>query len=496
MKWKISGLIGMFVFTLNCSLAPKFIKPETPMPDQWPKGDAYQTNVDSSTVLEMNRQEFFADENLLKVIEMALDNNRDLRLATLNVERVGALYDIQKNEVFPKVYAEGGGGKTRQSVDLIPFGDPRTREQYSINMGIASWELDIFGRIRSLKDQALEAYLATDEVRHGFQISLMAGVAKTYLALAADHENLQLARVTLENQQESHKLVQKLFDSGLATNLDLSRSKIPVEVARGSVARFLQKVAQHRNALDLLVGLSVPDELLPSNLSSVTPPAPLSPGLSSEILLRRPDIMAAEHRLKGAYAFIGVARASLFPRISLTSSIGTASDSLSGLFTSGTNTWNFGPRLTIPVFDSRAWAALRVSKTDQKIIQTQYEKVIQIAFREVADALSVQGTIDLQISAQESLVKAVARTYHISEERYKKGVDGYLSVLEAQRSLFEARQNLIMLRLAKFVNRIQLFTVIGGDTRKTGSRIAFGKGQAMDDARNNEKTIKAEKREK
>jgi multidrug efflux system outer membrane protein len=393
---------------------------------------------------------------------MALDNNRDLRLAALNVERTRALYGIQRAELFPSVNAAGAGGKQRLSADLIGSGDSRTREQYSIDLGIASWEIDFFGSIRSLKDQALEEYLATEQARRSAQIALVSEVATVYLTLAADRENLKLAQSTLETQQASYGLIQRRFVIGLATELDLRQAQTRVDAARRDVPRFTQLVAQDQNALNLLTGDPVPEDLLPMDLSSVTPPREVSPGLSSEALLNRPDIVAAEHRLKGAYAFIGAARAAFFPRISLTTSVGTASDELSGLFKSGSGTWNFAPQIIMPIFDARTWAALRVSKADQEIILTQYEKAIQTAFREVADALAGQGTIDQQVSAQQSLVNAVAETYRLSNKRYTMGLDSYLGVLDAQRSLYVQQQILISLRLARLANQVRLYAVLGG----------------------------------
>jgi len=458
-------LAGIGLILGGCSLAPKYTQPQTPIPAQWPQGAAYKDTravTGAPTAPELSRQEFFADKQLQKIIEMALSNNRDLRLAALNVERARALYGVQRAELFPAVNVAGAGGKQRLSADLISPGDPRTREQYSIDLGIASWEIDFFGRIRSLKDQALQEYLATDEARRSAQIALVSEVARAYLTLAADRENFKLARSTLETQQAAYDLVKRQYDVGVATELDLRRAQTPVDSARGDVARYTQMVAQVQNALNLLAGSSVPEDLLPEDLSSVTPPKEIFTGLSSEALLRRPDIVAAEHRLKGAYAFIGAARAAFFPRISLTTSIGTASDELSGLFSSGSGTWNFAPQIVMPIFDARTWAAYRVSKADRKIVLTQYEKAIQTAFREVADALAVQGTIDQQVSAQRSLVNAVEETYRLSTKRYTNGIDSYLSVLDAQRSLFAAQQGLISLRLVRLANQVRLYAVLGG----------------------------------
>lgn len=462
-KSLLIALSGIGLVLGGCSLAPEYLKPEVPVPARWPAGAAYgKTSPDAPAAADLKWREFFADERLQKIIETALDNNRDLRLAALNVERARAIYGIQRAELYPAVNAQGGGGKQRQSVDLIQPGSARTLEQYNVNLGIAAWEIDFFGRIRSLSDQALQEYLATDEARRGARIALVAEVARVYLTLAADRENFKLSQSTLEAQYASYGLVKKRYDVGLATELDLKRAQIPLDTARGDVARFTQLVAQDQNALNLLAGSPVPEEWLPVDLDRAGSPREISASLSSEVLLHRPDIMAAEHRLKGAYASIGAARAALFPRISLTTSIGTASNQLSGLFDSGTGTWVFMPQFVMPIFDARVWAALRVSETDQKIVLTQYEKTIQTAFREVADALAVQGTIDEQVAAQQSLVAAAADTYGLSMKRYTKGIDSYLGVLDAQRSHFAAQQGFVALRLAKLANQVRLYAVLGG----------------------------------
>ncbi len=458
-------ILLVFVFLCGCTLAPKYIQPKAPIPAEWPQGGAYKDVQElSGTVIvpELSRQEFFSDEHLQKIIEMALDNNRDLRLAALNVEKARALYGVQRAELFPVVNATGGGGKQRRSSDFIGPGESRIAKRYNVGIGVAAWEIDFFGRIRSLKDQALEEYLATDEARRSAQIALVAEVARVYLTLGADRENLKLARSTLTTQQAAYNLIRRQYDVGVAAELDLRRVQIPVDTAEGDVARLTQMTAQDKNALTLLAGSAVPEELLPVDLASIHPPKEIFPGLSSAALLNRPDIMAAEHQLKGAYAYIGAARAAFFPRISLTTSIGTASDELSGLFGSGAGTWNFGPQVGVPIFDARTWAAYRVSKAQRKIALTRYEKTIQTAFKEVADALAVQGTVDQQVSAQQSLTNAVADTYRLSNIRYTKGIDSYLGVLDAQRSLYAAQQGLISLRLAKLANQVRLYAVLGG----------------------------------
>jgi multidrug efflux system outer membrane protein len=412
--------------------------------------------------VDLKWQQFFTDENLQKIIAMALQNNRDLRLAALNVERARAIYGIQRAELFPAVNAVGSASKQRSSADLTQPGQPRSTERYEVNLGVAAWEIDFFGRIRSLKDEALEAYLATEQARRSAQLLLVSAVAQAYLTLAADRENLQLAETTLQTQQSAYDLVKRRVDLGLVPELDLHRAQTQVDTARGDIARYTQQVAQDENALNLLVGTPLPTALLPTNLKGVTSPQEISAGVSSEVLLRRPDVLQAENLLKAANADIGAARAAFFPRISLTAAIGTASSDLSGLFKGGSGAWSYAPQIVMPMFDARLRPAHRAVKVQREIAVTQYEKAIQTAFREVADALAIRGTVDQQVAAQQSLVNAVAETHRLAISRYEKGIDSYLSVLDAQRSLYAGQQGLVSLRLAKFANNVRLYAVLGG----------------------------------
>jgi multidrug efflux system outer membrane protein len=412
--------------------------------------------------VDLKWQQFFTDENLQKIIAMALQNNRDLRLAALNVERARAIYGIQRAELFPAVNAVGSASKQRSSADLTQPGQPRSTERYDVNLGVAAWEIDFFGRIRSLKDEALEAYLATEQARRSAQLLLVSAVAQAYLTLAADRENLQLAETTLQTQQSAYDLVKRRVDLGLVPELDLHRAQTQVDTARGDIARYTQQVAQDENALNLLVGTPLPTALLPTNLKGVTSPQEISAGVSSEVLLRRPDVLQAENLLKAANADIGAARAAFFPRISLTAAIGTASSDLSGLFKGGSGAWSYAPQIVMPMFDARLRPAHRAVKVQREIAVTQYEKAIQTAFREVADALAIRGTVDQQVAAQQSLVNAVAETHRLAISRYEKGIDSYLSVLDAQRSLYAGQQGLVSLRLAKFANNVRLYAVLGG----------------------------------
>ena len=453
------------VFTGGCSLAPEHRRPASPVPSEWPRGAAYK---DEKTVTgvpkaaEFKWQEFFTDDKFRQVVELALNNNRDLRIAVFNVERARALYGVQRAELLPTVNAVGAGSKERVPADLSSNGSVTIKERYSVDLGISSWEIDFFGRIRNLKDRALEEYLATDQARNSARILLISTVANAYLKLATDGENLKLAQSTLETQETAYKLIRKRYDLGIISELDLNRAQSQVDTAKADVARYTQFVAQDENALNLLAGVPVPQMLLSRELVSVSFVKDFSPGLSSEVLLLRPDVLAAEHQLKAANANIGAARAAFFPRIALTTAVGTASAELSGLFKGGSATWSFAPQIAIPIFDARTWSAYDVTKADREISVAVYEKAIQNAFREVADSLAVQGTVDQQIAAQQSLVNVAADIYRLSNARYNKGIDSYLSVLDAQRSLYVAQQGLIGLQLVRLTNQVTLYKALGG----------------------------------
>ena len=457
---------GVCIFLAGCSMAPSYTRPQPPVPADWPQGPAYRDAGPApaaKTVTALGWREFFTDPDLQTVIGMALEHNRDLRLAALNVERARGLYGIRRADLFPILEAVASGGK--QHVPSTTSGDTGksvTTEQYDVSLGVTSWEIDFFGRIRSLKDQALEEYLATDQARRSVQILIVSDVASAYLLLAADRENLRLSESTLEAQRSAYDLVRRRFELGLASELDVHLAQMSVDTARVAVARYTQRAAQDENALDLLAGTSVPRRLLPVDLDSVRPPAEISAGMSSEVLLGRPDILAAEHLLKGANANIGAARAAFFPRISLTAAFGTASPELSGLFGSGSAAWTFSTEAALPIFDARIWPALAVSEVDREIAVARYERAIQNAFREVADALAVRGTVNKQIAARKSLVDASAQSYRLSTIRYEKGIDDYFGVLDAQRSLYVAQQLLILVRLEGVANQVRLYATLGG----------------------------------
>ncbi len=449
----------------GCTMAPTYIRPEAPIPTSWPSGPAYKeppAAPEAPAAADLPWREFFTDAKLQEIIETALSNNRNLRVAALNVERARALYRVQRAELLPRLETSVTATKQRARLSGAAGSGLVTLEEYGVNLGVTSWEIDFFGRIRSLGDRALEEYFATDQARRSTQILLISEVANAYLTLGADRENLKLAQSTLETQQAAHHVIRRRFEVGLAPELDLRQVQTRVDAARVDVAKYTAQVAQDENALNLLAGSTVPAELLPGELSAVKPLPELTSGTPSEVLLRRPDILQAEHTLKAANANIGAARAAFFPRIALTTAIGTASGDLSDLFKSGTFVWSYAPKIVLPIFDARTWAGLRVTKVDKEIAVAQYEKVIQGAFREVADVLAQKGTLGDQLEAQQSLLEATARTYRLSTARYEKGIDIYLNVLDAQRNLYSAQQGFIAIRLAKLANQVRLYAVLGG----------------------------------
>ncbi|HTP65901.1 MAG TPA: AdeC/AdeK/OprM family multidrug efflux complex outer membrane factor [Geobacteraceae bacterium] len=451
----------------GCSMAPEYIRPEAPVPATWPTGPAYKNSSSPSgepAASDLKWSQFFISPQLQRLIGLALANNRDLRVAALNIERSRAQYQIQRSDLFPKVDANASATYLRLAEDFSGTGLPMNIHQYNVGLGVSSYELDLFGRVRSLKDQALQQFFATGEARRSVQISLVAEVANNYLTLAADREQLKLAKDTLASQQASYQLIKSRYEAGMSSALDLHQAQTSVDTARVDIARFTTFVAQDENALNLVVGSRVEADLLPSALSdTLTAVKELQPGLPSDVLLRRPDILQAENLLKGANANIGAARAAFFPRITLVSSVGFGSDDLTGLFKGGSFVWKFAPQISLPIFDAGSNRAnLKVAEVDRDIAVARYEKAIQTAFREVADALAQRGTIDDQLAAQKSLTEATGESYRLSQARYERGINSYLNVLDSQRSLYSAQQGLISVNLTRLSNLVILYKVLGG----------------------------------
>ncbi len=458
MRTIVISLLAVVWFS-GCTMIPDYQRPAAPVPENLPSGGEVGSG---RAAADLPWREFIQDAELRQLIELSLENNRDLRLAALQVEQVRALYKIQREELYPSIYAAGGGSRSSTSRDLLAPNEPRITEVYQANLSLFSWEIDFFGRLRSLSEKALQEFFATEQARRGAQILLVSSVANGYMALAAERESLKLAEDTFKSQQEAYELVERQYNQGLVTELDLRRAQIPREVARGDIARYRQRVSNAENALQLLVGSALPPELLPTSIADVALPAAFASGLSSQVLLQRPDILAAEHQLRAAYATIGAARAAFFPNIVLIGNLGTASTELQRLFERGTSTWSFTPQLSMPIFDARVWSAHRVSKVQREIALTQYEKAIQNAFRETADALALCANIGEQLDAQKDLVEATEETYRLANIRYEQGIDNYLSVLDAQRSMFSAQQALVSLKMAAHSSRLQLYAVLGG----------------------------------
>ncbi|WP_426398759.1 AdeC/AdeK/OprM family multidrug efflux complex outer membrane factor [Ralstonia sp. R-29] len=471
-----STLIPLTAMLTGCTLMPAYERPAAPVPAAFaevataaPRPSAEPaTPVPATSVADIGWHEVFTDPPLQRVIDMALENNRDLRVAVLNIEKARAQYRVQDAELFPSIKASGNESASRTPADLSGTGKPLVAHSYSATLGFSAYELDLFGRVRSLSAQALEQYLSTAEARRSSQISLIAEVATAYLTLAADQDLLRLAQDTLASQSDTYRLNQRSYELGTASKLTLRQSQTSVDSARVDVERYTAQVAQDRNALVLLVGADLPAELLPQSLPDTSVAnsnvlANIPPGLPSDLLQRRPDILQAEHDLKAANANIGAARAAFFPSISLTASAGTSSASLAGLFKGGSGIWSFGPQISLPIFDGGANRAnLDIAKTSRDIAVAQYEKAIQTAFREVSDALAQRNTLGRQLEAQQSLVDATADSYALATARFKRGVDSYLNVLDAQRSLYTAQQNLISTRLSRFTNLATFYKTLGG----------------------------------
>jgi multidrug efflux system outer membrane protein len=443
------------------NLAPEYRRPAAPVAAAWPSGAA--TQAAGRSAADLAWPDFFVDARLRSVIGAALANNRDLRVAALQIERARALYQIQRAERFPTVEAAASMDAQRTPAALAPSGQATTSRQYEAGIGFARYELDFFGRVRNLNEQALQEFLATAEARRSVQISLVAEVANVYLTLAADRERLQLARRTFDSQDASYTLIRRRFEQGAASQLDLRRAQTTVDAARGDVARFTRLVAQDENALALLVGAPLSAEWLPEALAPAASLADLPVGVPSNVLQRRPDIRQAEHRLQSAHAVIGAARAAFFPSVTLTTFGGVASAELSELFRGGAGAWSFVPRISLPIFDGgRNRATLAAAEVSRKIALAEYERTIQGAFREVADALAARGTLGQQIEAQQALVDAAVDSQRLSDIRFREGAESYLTVLDAQRSRYAAEQDLIGLRLQRLANQVTLYKVLGG----------------------------------
>ncbi|WP_324733206.1 AdeC/AdeK/OprM family multidrug efflux complex outer membrane factor [Pseudomonas paeninsulae] len=473
-----TSLVCIAVATLllsGCSLIPDYQQPPAPVASQWPQGQAYSpTESADIAAAEQGWRQFFRDPALQQLIESALVNNRDLRIAALNIEAYRAQYRIQRADLLPAVSADGSGSRQRLPADVGQTGRAGISSQYSATLGVSAYELDLFGRVRSLSQEALETYFSSEEARRSTQISLVASVANAYLTWQADQALLGLTQDTLKAFEQSHQLTVRSNAIGVASALDLSQSRTSVEGARVKLAQYQRLVAQDRNGLTLLLGSGLPAELPASQALDADLLSQVPAGLPSDLLQRRPDILEAEHLLKAANANIGAARAAFFPRISLTANAGSLSPDLSGLFSGGSGTWLFQPQISLPIFNAGSLrASLDYSKVQKDISVARYEKTIQTAFQEVADGLAARQTYHQQLQAQRDLVVANQDYYRLAERRYRVGIDSNLTFLDAQRSLFSAQQELIINRLAQLASEVNLYKALGGGWRERTGQAAL-----------------------
>jgi multidrug efflux system outer membrane protein len=457
------ALIGLAV--TGCTMVPKYHQPAPPVAQTWPEpAGQNHSSQPTNAVADIGWRDFFQDAHLQQLIGLALTNNRDLRVAVLNVEVSQAQFRIERANLYPHIDATGTYTRQKSPGYLLFPGQSSINDQYNVGIGTTSYELDLFGRIRSLKEQALENYFATGEARRNAQILLVSEVAVQYLTELEFDQQLAVARQTLEAVQVTYDLNKQSYEAGSISELDVRTSEAQVETATVSIANFQQLRAQAEDALVLLIGGPMPTNLPPTQpLNAPKLLTDLPPGLPSDLLQRRPDILEAEHQLKAANANIGAARAAFFPAITITANAGYSSQQLSRLFATGSDTWLFNPQITLPIFEAgQNKANLDVATLNKQIEIATYEKTIQTAFREVSDALIARKYLDEQLAGQQRLVEAEQSRYDLSTARYRDGVDSYLSVLVAQQDLYTAQQNLVVLQFSRLSNLVSLYQALGG----------------------------------
>ena len=449
-------------FTLSgCQILPKFFTPAAPVPASYPAGDS------SKPVADIEWNEFFQNPDLREAISAALTNNRDLRTAILRIEEARALYNIQRADELPTINATAGGSSSRQFL-----ANNRIKgTAYQVGLGLSAFELDFFGRVKNLSEAALAQYMATEEARRAFQISLIGEVAKAWLTERALAEQKLLAERTLKGRESSRELVKKRLDAGIANALEFQQTETLVHSARVSLLSLRRQHAVAVNALTLLTGSSTKLPPQTAMLSKQVITADIGAGLPSDLLAHRPDIRAAEQRLRSSQANIAAARAAFFPRISLTAGVGLASGELSSLFDSNSRTWSFSPQLVLPIFDNgRNKSGLSLAEVRSNIAIADYEKTIQVAFREVADALAARETLAEEIDAQKAVRDAQLERLTLAQARYQNGIANYLDVLDAERELFNAEQALVQSQLLRLTNAVDLYRSLGGGLTEAGKQ--------------------------
>lgn len=452
-----------------CNLAPTYQQPAGMVPDTVAAQAGVPVQASEAALSYAQAQAWIQSPQLREVVALALSHNRDLRVALDNMEKARAQYGITRADLLPSITAQGQGTRSRTSAELNPAGQSSVNEQYTAQLGFTSYEIDFWGRVRNLSEAGLQAFLQSEGNQRNVQIGLVADVSNAWLTLAADMARLQLAQDTLASREKAYALTKRMFEIGSTSGLVLAQNLSTVETARVDVAAYTSQVARDRNALQLLVGGAVPAELLPSVQTLAVNDAnnlallPVPQALPSSVLLQRPDVQAAEHNLRAMNANIGAARAALFPSITLTGSVGSGSRELDALFGGGTSTWSFMPQIKLPIFEGgRLRAGVQVAEANQRIALSQYEKAVQTAFKEVADALADRAQWGERLGAQTGMVLATQKAFDLSEARFQAGVDNYLTVLDAQRSLYAAQQTLISLRLSEQINRVTLWKALGG----------------------------------
>ena len=457
------GVVALAASTMLCTLAgcaaliPKYERPAAPVPATYAPEMTPASDPSSTPAADVAWQSFYVDQRLQRLIALSLANNRDLRVAVLNIQQAQANYLVQRSNIYPTI----GLGATAARA---PSGNGNVASAYAVGLAISSYEIDFFGRVASLSQVAQQQYLATAEARKTVQISLISSVATTYLAVLADDELIRVTRQTLSTREDSNRLTKLRFDNGASSELDYRQAESLLEGARASLAQTIRQKALDENALTLLVGQQLPADLpAPVPLDQQRLLADLPAGLPSDLLVRRPDIRSAEEQLLAANANIGAARAAFFPHITLTTTAGTASNALSGLFKGGTFALTGTAQLLQPIFDfGRNNANLEIAKTGKEIAIAQYQKSIQTAFREVSDALAGRATFGEQLRAQAAQTNALAITYRLADMRYRAGASSYLDSLDAQRALFVAQQALIQTQAAQLQNAVALYRALGG----------------------------------
>ena len=445
----------------GCSFIPTYERPAAPVPAAYSSAPQGAADASAQAAAALPWQEYFTDARLQQLIGLALTNNRDLQVAVLNIEQARAQYRITRADQFPTI---NGGITASRAPDTVNGGYANA---YNVGLQTTAWELDFFGRVGSLKQQALAQYLASEEGMRAAQVSLVASVANAWYTLLADEELLAISRRTLETREASVDLTKLRFDAGATSELDYRQAVSLTEAARATLAQQQRQRALDANALTLLLGQSLPPEINASiagtRLNQVPALTPLPAGLPSDLLIQRPDIRQAEQVLIGANANIGAARANFFPRIALTAQVGTASGELSGLFKSGAWGFTLAPSALLPIFDAgRNSANLDAAQVGRQIAVAQYEKAIQTAFREVSDALDSQATLQEQDRAQLAQLEAETVRLKLSDLRYSNGVSSYLDLLDAQRTLFTLEQSVVQVRLARVQNQLLLYMALGG----------------------------------